>query len=98
MLAILIRVTLIFAIFVNYANCETNQEFRDMILQKVADQDEKIQKQEKLRLYYSQQSCLIRIPYLIKPMQQQSKYWMGKIQCVWKSLHLLVTMRMLLIH
>ena len=46
MMAMLIRVTLIFAIFVNYANCETDQEFRDMILQKVADQDEKNQKQD----------------------------------------------------
>jgi len=49
MLAMLIkslRVTLIFAIFVNYAYCETNQEFRDLILEKVAVQDEKIQKQD----------------------------------------------------
>ena len=46
MLAMLIRVTLIFAIFVNYANCETSQEFRDMILEKIAVQDEKIQKQD----------------------------------------------------
>ena len=46
MLAMLVRVTLIFAIFVNFGNCETDQEFKDMILEKIAVQDEKIQKQD----------------------------------------------------
>ena len=43
MLAMLIRVTLIFAIFVNFANCEISAE---KITQKFAEIDEKIQKQD----------------------------------------------------
>ena len=46
MLALLLRVTICFVLFINYGTCETDQEFKDMILEKIAVQDEKIQKQE----------------------------------------------------
>ena len=46
MLALLLRVTICFVLFINYGTCETDQEFKDMILQKIAVQDKKIQKQE----------------------------------------------------
>ena len=46
MLGLLLRVTICFVLFINYGTCETDQEFKDMILEKIAVQDEKIQKQE----------------------------------------------------
>ena len=46
MLALLLRVTICFVLFFNYGACETDQEFKDMILEKIAGQDKKIQKQE----------------------------------------------------
>ena len=46
MLALLLRVAICFVLFINYGTCETDQEFKDMILEKMAGQDEKIQKQE----------------------------------------------------
>ena len=62
MLAMLLRVTLFFAIFVNHGNCETDQEFKDTILEKIRRQDDKIQQLEtentvlklKLESYQSQ--------------------------------------------
>ena len=61
-LAMLLRVILFLAIFVNHGNCETEQEFRDTILEKIQKQDEKIQQLEtentvlklKLESYQSQ--------------------------------------------
>ena len=46
MLALLLRVTICFVLFFNYGTCETDQEFKDMILEKISGQDDKIQKQE----------------------------------------------------
>ena len=46
MLAMLLRVTLLLAIFVNHGNCETDQEFKDTILEKIRKQDDKIIKQD----------------------------------------------------
>ena len=45
-LAMLLRVILFLAIFVNHGNCETEQEFRDTILEKIQKQDDKIMKQD----------------------------------------------------